>query len=481
MKSEIILTAKNFSVQYAGTTKPVFSDLSFTLHRGDFVLLSGISGAGKSTLLKLINGLLPTSTSENTQHRITGHLYVHGDKKNIDITGEPAHKRAYHIGSVLQNADEQIIFQTVQDEIVFPLENLCRSKETMEGYVDTVSKTFSPSITSETECLSGGEKQQLITASTLGMNQRILIFDEPLANLDSQSTTALLTKLKQLCEKGYAVIFIEHRIDRVLPYCNICWWLTEGMLKEFKHKSEFEMYFKNQIQLSFHNERLVSAHSEKKAPAVVIEHADVCIKKKKILTDISLTIHEGEKWVIVGQNGAGKTTLLHLIAGVLKPSAGSVFCKAKKKQQFKKIGLVMQNPQYQLFMPTVQDELAFQAKQKQTERRLIELFDFTPLLNSHPQSLSEGQKRRLGVAAILSMNPEIVLFDEPTVGQDYENMYRIIHAVRDADKETPLTTITITHDARCANFFGDHIIVLKHGSISRSGLLEQSMNICDYI
>lgn len=212
------LRLENISFSYNGSEK-IFDNVNFTLEYGDFVLLSGVSGEGKSTLLSIINGMIPFITPG----KLEGKIYVNSE----DVTAVRVSERAKLIGTVLQNADEQIVYDIVRDEIAFGCENLDIPVETIDRRIEASTNMMKISPDAKTRTMSGGQKQRLITASTLAMKQKIIILDEPLANLDVEGAHVLLGALRSLAKSGYAVLLVEHRLDVVRPYVNKVMWIKD--------------------------------------------------------------------------------------------------------------------------------------------------------------------------------------------------------------------------------------------------------------
>lgn len=212
------LRLENISFSYNGSEK-IFDNVNFTLEYGDFVLLSGVSGEGKSTLLSIINGMIPFITPG----KLEGKIYVNSE----DVTAVRVSERAKLIGTVLQNADEQIVYDIVRDEIAFGCENLDVPVEKIDFRIAASTNMMKISPDAKTRTMSGGQKQRLITASTLAMKQKIIILDEPLANLDTEGAHILLGALRSLSKSGYAVLLVEHRLDVVRPYVNKVMWIKD--------------------------------------------------------------------------------------------------------------------------------------------------------------------------------------------------------------------------------------------------------------
>ncbi len=457
----IAVELKNYAFRYHNSEAWVLKDINFKLHYGEFVVLSGLSGEGKSTLLYSINRIIPNIIPGECK----GEFLINGENA-LDLKPSELSRL---VGSVLQNADSQIINHVVEDEIAFSCETMNMASDKIQEAIQQSCQRMSLQPEWFTKTLSGGQKQRLITASILAMQQKILIFDEPLANLDLEGAHQLLQLLKELSGKGYAILLIEHRLDVVLPYADSIAWLKEGSLRKGKPEERMAKY-SGILPLK------TRSLPKKEAPCFRLNHIEYKAGNRTILQDVSFTLYQGERVVILGENGCGKTTLLRLLSRLIQPTAGSYeqfieqnHRKKPSKHWFKKLGFVYQNPNYQLFLPTVKQEVAYQAKDERYTEDMIQRFRLVDLRNRHPQSLSEGQKRRLTIACVMAMEPELLLLDEPTVGQDYEGLKNILDQLQDIHERTRNTMITITHDFRCAQAFADRILWMKEGRIYKDG------------
>jgi energy-coupling factor transport system ATP-binding protein len=459
---KIAVEFKNYAFRYHNTEDWVLKDINFRLHYGELIVLSGLSGEGKSTLLYSINRIIPNII----QGECKGEFLLNGENALDKMPSEVSRL----VGSVLQNADSQIINHVVEDEIAFGCENMNMDSDKIDEAINRSCQLMSLQPEWFTRTLSGGQKQRLITASILAMQQKILVFDEPLANLDLEGAHNLLLLLKELSKNGYAILIIEHRLDVVLPYADSVAWLSEGHLSVSKSEERIEKYT-GSIRLEHRN-----LAKKEKAPCFHLNNIEYTAGNRTILRDLSFTLYKGERVVILGENGCGKTTLLRLLSRLIKPTAGTYeqfmepdHRKKPSKTWFKKLGFVYQNPNYQLFMPNVKQEVGYQSKEEQNTEDMIHRFRLDELMNRHPQSLSEGQKRRLTIACVMAMEPETLLLDEPTVGQDFEGLKNILEQLYDIHEKTNNTMITITHDFRCAKAFADRILWMKEGRIYKDG------------
>lgn len=438
----------------------VFKDLSFRIKPGEFILMAGHTGCGKSSLMNVINGVIPNLKKAHVE----GEIYVQGKR----ITGNSVRERTRLLGSVFQNAREQIIFDEVSDEIVFPMENIGETPSQMSARLKTLLNMIALLPDAKTATLSGGEKQKLITACTLAMGQKILLLDEPLANMDINSARELLKILKELSEKeSYTVLLIEHRQDLVLPYANRVFSFRQADLDNvnislniWENKDEYQDH-----HWSFACQKTSESEQKENSSEILfsVENMDFQISNRILFENFSWEIRRGERWVILGENGCGKTTLLKLLYGFEKPSAGKIFSLYKKKDRRKKIAYVLQNPDYQLFMPKVKDELYLNSKSPEFVEELIQFFGFKEFLNRHPLSLSEGQKRKLGFACILATEPEILFLDEPTVGLDNNSIEQLLDALNNFQlrSQQAITVISVSHDRRAIPFLGNRYLKLN--------------------
>ena len=453
----VAIRLKEVSFKYDGAKENVLENINLTVEYGETVLLSGVSGEGKSTLLSIINGVIPFVNSGE----FSGNVEVDGK----DVTKLKISERSKLIGTVLQNADEQIIYDLVNEEIAFGCENLNIASEEIDRRIERFTTLMQIEKNAKTKTLSGGQKQRLITASTLAMEQKIIILDEPLANLDTHTAHILLKALRNLANSGYAVLIVEHRLDVVKNYID--------KVMRIENKQLFTSTDINDLNSGIKT----IPHADGSLPG------EVLIKGKKlffaagdrnIIDGLDIEIRAGERIVLLGENGCGKTTLMRMLARLNKPNDGALsqtITKSKKANSkwFSKVGYVYQNPTYQLFMPTLLSEISFKAKSEEIAREMINAFGLSGLEQRHPQSLSEGQKRRASIAAVCASEPTVLFLDEPTVGQDYENLCKTVETVNKINKNLGTAIVTVTHDKRCAGALADRVLIMENGKISRQG------------
>lgn len=453
----IAIRLKEVSFKYDGAKENVLENINLTVEYGETVLLSGVSGEGKSTLLSIINGVIPFVNSGE----FSGSVEIDGK----DVTKLKISERSKLIGTVLQNADEQIIYDLVNEEIAFGCENLNITSEEINRRVERFTTLMQIEKNAKTKTLSGGQKQRLITASTLAMEQKIIILDEPLANLGTHTAHILLKALRNLANSGYAVLIVEHRLDVVKNYID--------KVMRIENKQLFTSADINDLNSGIKT----IPHVDGSLPGEVLikgEKLFFAAGDRNIIDGLDIEIRAGERIVLLGENGCGKTTLMRMLARLNKPSDGALsqtITKSKKANSkwFSKVGYVYQNPTYQLFMPTLLSEISFKAKSEEIAREMINAFGLSGLEQRHPQSLSEGQKRRASIAAVCASEPTVLFLDEPTVGQDYKNLCKTVETVNKTNKNLGTAIVTVTHDKRCAGALADRVLIMENGKISRQG------------
>lgn len=453
----IAIRLKEVSFKYDGAKENVLENINLTVEYGETVLLSGVSGEGKSTLLSIINGVIPFVNSGE----FSGSVEIDGK----DVTKLKISERSKLIGTVLQNADEQIIYDLVNEEIAFGCENLNIASEEIDRRIERFTMLMQIEKNAKTKTLSGGQKQRLITASTLAMEQKIIILDEPLANLDTHTAHILLKALRNLANSGYAVLIVEHRLDVVKNYID--------KVMRIENKQLFTSTDINDLNSGIKT----IPHADGSLPGEVLikgEKLFFAAGDRNIIDGLDIEIRAGERIVLLGENGCGKTTLMRMLARLNKPNDGALsqtITKSKKANSkwFSKVGYVYQNPTYQLFMPTLLSEISFKAKSEEMARKMINAFGLSGLEQRHPQSLSEGQKRRASIAAVCASEPTVLFLDEPTVGQDYKNLCKTVETVNKINKNLGTAIVTVTHDKRCAGALADRVLIMENGKISRQG------------
>lgn len=507
-----VIEFENFGFQYFSQMNPTLYDINLKIYEGEKVLIVGPSGSGKSTLGHCLNGLIPFSY----RGEITGSLKINGKetkKQNI-------FKLSKDVGTVLQDADGQFIGLTVGEDIAFALENECtplaEMKETVQNVADIVD--MGALLKSSPYELSGGQKQRVSFAGVLVNDAPILLFDEPLANLDPKTgKTAIELIDKVWKDSGKTVVIIEHRIEDVL-HCDVDRiiavndgrivadmtpdeLMAADILPKFGIREPLYVtalkYAGIEVTPEMRSGRIETMNMDlvkdqilawnqaqtKKEKAddrpVILEAKDIHFqytKYRRILQGINFKIREGEMVSIVGTNGAGKSTLAKLICGFVTEDQGDIIYQGKSlkgqtiKERAEHISYVMQNPNQMICKPMIYDEVALGlrirgADEKEVEERVDKALCVCGL---HPfkkwpiSALSFGQKKRVTIASMLTMNPHILILDEPTAGQDYHHYTEIMEFLKSLN-EQGVTIIMITHDMHLMLEYTPHAIVINDG------------------
>ena len=428
-------------------------DISFEINKGEVVLLAGNSGCGKSTLLRCLNGLIPAVT----EGKLSGQLFINGRP----YSQMKMHELNCMIGSVFQNPRSQFFTDNTTSELVFPMENYGWSKASMKNKLDGLVEAFGLEglMNKNIHILSSGERQLIALASAVTMNQQILLFDEPSANLDYGNAMKLGRLIENLKNQGMSIIVADHRfyylnglIDKVL-------FMEAGKLNVFKTEAAFKKssYDTRSFDLFSLNLPFVyKLPSDAKNAEPVAQVDNVFFKD--ILKGISLKLYKKEIVVLVGSNGAGKTTLAKLLCKSIKPDSGKVF---SKKLPF----FIMQDPDYQLFGTSVKNELSLVKKSPEEIDECLEYLGLAAYKDAHPFALSGGQKQRLQIGMAMLCERDLIIFDEPTSGLDVISMEKVSSEIIKLRKNAAV--FVISHDYEFIRHVADRIIYLDEGKIQK--------------
>lgn len=508
-----IIEFKDYTFKYRSQVEPTLRHVNLTINAGEKVLIVGPSGSGKSTLAHCINGLVPFSFPGES----TGSLTVSGK----DPAKEGIFGMSKLVGTVLQDTDGQFIGLTVAEDIAFALENDCVPQEELFRRVDEVADIVDVKSLLEhapTE-LSGGQKQRVSMAGVMIDDVDILLFDEPLANLDPATGKRAIDLIDKISKStGKTVLIIEHRledalyrdVDRIVvvgegeivadmkPDELLC---TDVLEKEGireplyitalkhagctvkpetlpQHIETMDLSpYRDQVQGWFQKAQLPPPRQQTE-PMLEVENLSFSyVPGKKVLQDINFRIEKGEMVSIVGKNGAGKSTLSNLICGFISPDAGKILLEGSDisglsiKERGEVIGLVMQNPNQMISKPMIFDEVALGlvvrgVPEEEIKERVYETLKICGLYsfrNWPVSALSFGQKKRVTIASILVMNPRVLILDEPTAGQDFRHYTEIMEFLKDINERLGITIIMITHDMHLMLEYTDRAIVIADG------------------
>ena len=494
--TEPIIEFKDFSFKYNSQAEPTLKNINLKINKGEKILLAGPSGSGKSTIGRCLNGLIPNID----QGEVEGKCLVNGK----DITSTSLFDFSFTTSTILQDADSQFIGLTVGEDIAFALENDCQPKDKMHQTVNQWADELKIKelLTQSPQSLSGGQKQIVALAGVLVDESPILLFDEPLANLDPASglkTMAIIDKIQK--ELNATVIIIEHRVEEVLsqPIDRII-LVNEGTIvadqltNQLLHSHTLEkigvrepLYLKaltaadvnlssikevDQISTLPVSEKIsdklaawtkqakITKKEADNLPLLKLDHVGHQYSKNQLypLKDVSTTINQGDFISIVGQNGAGKTTLCRTICGFIS-NEGKITLKDQNlsdlsiKERAEKIGYVMQDPNQMISQKMIFDEIALGLRLRNVDEETIKqkvdqtlkICGLYPFRHWPISALSFGQKKRVTIAAILVLEPEIIILDEPTAGQDWKTYTEIMSFLKHLNT-IGKTIIIITHD-----------------------------------
>lgn len=491
-----IISFRNFSFQYRAQKRPTLTDIDLEIYPGERVLIAGPSGSGKSTLAGCINGLNPFSNPG----ACTGTLTVDG----VDAPHSSLFELSAHVGTVLQDPDGQFIGLTVGEDIAFALENSCTPQDEMHAITRHAAELvgIENHLGYAPHELSGGQKQRVSLAGVMVDQVKILLFDEPLANLDPATGKQAIELIDEIQkETDTTVLIIEHRLEDVL-------WrnvdrivlvnggtiladlrpdellsgslLAENGIREplyvtalryagvditpDKHPAHVDGLVLDDTDTQklrdWFTARPRPAAQPEREPLLEVKSLSFGYQKgQQTLRDVSFSIGKGEMVSIVGRNGAGKSTLSKLICGFETPDAGEIFLNGKPlaeeniRRRAQHIGYVMQNPNQMISKTMIYEEVALGLQRSGlTEEQIREKVDATlrvcglyPFRNWPISALSFGQKKRVTIASVLALEPELILLDEPTAGQDFRHYTDIMEFLRGLNARG-VTVVMITHD-----------------------------------
>jgi energy-coupling factor transport system ATP-binding protein len=491
--------------------KLVLNDINFELLAKENLLILGPSGCGKSTLTHCLNGLYP----RELDGELAGEVFI--KSKNIQefIHGEVSHS----VGVVFQDPETQFCMYTVEDEIAFGLENKGILPSEMENIIDHVLELVNMKAYKNRTIttLSGGQKQKLAIACIFAMEPDVLVLDEPTANLDPVATSEFIETIQHLQQqKDFSLIVIEHQLDGWVSLIDRCMMLNNqgqifynGNLRDginvHRHTLEQQgiwipmpaklaLEIENQADYTFDTLPLtiddLAAHQvptpvgptriKKSNTSLALKAEKLTWSKKSttIINDIDIELYEGEFITILGANGSGKSSLSKLIAGIEKPTKGSVYLYEKGLNEWKerdlrmKIGYVFQNPEHQFITDSVYDEVAFSLRvrglnEEEVRARVSVILaqcQLTGFEESHPYTLSQGQKRRLSVATMIIDDQSLLILDEPTFGQDANSTNQLLSLLKESN-DTGTTIVMITHDMEIVQQYADRVIVMDDGKM----------------
>ncbi|MDY2776212.1 MAG: ABC transporter ATP-binding protein [Streptococcus infantarius] len=505
---EPLIQFKDFTFKYDAQAEPTLKSLNLSIEKGQKVLIVGPSGSGKSTIGQCLNGIIPNIN--------------HGEKRGqLTIAGKDAfdlsiYDKSHLVSTVLQDPDGQFIGLTVAEDLAFALENDCLPLDQMTDKINYWANKLDLTafLDSRPQDLSGGQKQRVSLAGVLIDESPILLFDEPLANLDPKSGQETIELIDRIHQEGQTTtIIIEHRLEDVLyRQVDKVILINDGQILFDGHPDDLlktNLLVENGIREPLYVTALKdlnvdvtkaehlsdlsqldlsditvaglsqSANTVPKDPILEVKQLKFSYQENQpILKDISFAIHKGERIAIVGKNGAGKSTLAKALCQFIKPTAGDICYQGQSimedsiKERAEKIGYVLQNPNQMISQTMIFDEVALGLRlrgvnEQEVEKRVLETLKVCGLYEFRKwpiSALSFGQKKRVTIASVLVMNPEIILLDEPTAGQDKRHYTEIMTFLNQLNKAGH-TIIMITHDMQLMLEYSDRSIVVSDGNI----------------
>ncbi len=511
-----VAVLEQVSYRYPTGTSCVLRDVSLRIRRGEFLGLVGATGAGKSTLCMALNGIVPQFYGG----RFWGRVLIDG----VDTVEQPIAQLAHHVGQVFEDPETQLIATSVENEVAFALENLRVPRDEMRLRISEVLELVRLSHVRKKapQDLSGGQKQRLAIAAAIATRPKLLVLDEPTSQLDPVGAFEIFATVRELNRKlGMTVVLVSHAAEELAECADRIALLAEGQLLTVGTPGQVygdverllaQQVRPPQVTATFHLLRGADrepgplptrlAEANKLIPSLQPRLAEVSAlptppsraTARPLLTaenvhhtyadgtaalkGVSLSIREGEYVVIVGQNGAGKSTLVRLFMKLLSPTAGHLragdqdLAALSVSDLARRIGYVAQNPDHQIFCATVEEEVAFALRhlghgRDEIEARTSESLRAMGLLSArrlHPLSLPKGDRARVVVAAVLAMQPEALIFDEPTTGQDYRGARYILDLTRSLH-QAGKTVVVITHHLYLMPDYAERVVVMGSGTV----------------
>lgn len=511
-----MISLENVTFQYQNQTEPTLKNINLALQAGEKALITGPSGSGKSTLGNLLNGVLP----EEFPGELSGKIMIDGKNlAELDLTA-----LSFEVGTVLQDPDAQFVALTVAEDVAFALENDARPAAELHQRVAQWAEILQmPELLKQKpQELSGGQKQRVALAGVLIDDEPILLLDEPLANLDPAAGKASMELLDRLAkERGLTVIVIDHRIEEALQVSfDRIVVLKDGQIIANDQPTailQSDVLLANGLREPLYVTALKDAGVDVSAlvslddlAAVELDQTaqkklvawqqqlpkkPVKVQPKPLLTGTGITfgypdkklifenfdfsINEGEMVALVGQNGTGKTTLINLITGFLTPQSGQLKLGGRLldllsvKERAEKIGYVLQDPNQMISKTMVFEEVALglqlrgisEDEQVQCVEKILHVTGLYPFRNWPISALSFGQKKRVTIASVLVLEPQILILDEPTAGQDLAHYAKMMDFLRDMNRSLAVTVLMVTHDMNLMMSYADRTLVLDEGQL----------------
>lgn len=513
-----VLEIKDLTFTYPGAAAPTLNHVDLNIEKGDFIAIVGNNGCGKSTLCKVMNGLIP--------HFISGEFEGVVLADGVDTQTVEIGDLAKIVGYVYQDFENQIVRPTVLDDASYACMNYAMPDYLERGRQALKNCGLEGKDDEYIWQLSGGQTHLLALAGAVSLEPKVLILDEPIAQLDPRHADLIYGILKDLNERlGKTIIVIEHHTEYIADYCKHVVLLKEGhvewMLPTREALDKVETLQASNIfppqvtlaayrlrdqgklahdlvlpstitagkeafkQLAFVEPKIQERKSQGKEASVSFQNISVSYRTvkgepKKIYEQMNLDLHKGEKIALIGSNGAGKSTMMKLMTGLVKPNEGEIYLKGlpvhntKPEQLSKHVSMVYQNPEDMFIKDSIEADIAYAmqvrnvADWQEKTADLLERFRLINLKDRDGRLLSGGQMRRASLAIGVALRPEILLLDEPTANLDIATRKEIMKTLKDMEDVTD-TVMIATHDMQLVSEWAERIIVLYQGRVVADG------------
>ncbi len=487
----MMIEVTDLTVHYG--EQPALESISFTVGRGEFVLLSGPSGCGKSTLARSLNGLIPHASSA----KMMGRVVVDG----LETAAHSLPELAAHVGLVFQNPATQLFNATVEEEVAFAPRNLGLPAEEVAARVAFAldATGISPLRGRAIRTLSSGEQQRVAIASVLALRPQVLVLDEPTSNLDWRGVEQVMSTLTRLNrQQGLTILVIEHRLQAVVPLADRVLLMRDGRIVADGRPEDvfadpptsppqvggtggglcYPWRFADLQSAICNLQSTPPPRSADASPLVAIQGLEAGYGRHTVLQGLDLALYPGEFAALVGNNGAGKSTLARVLAGLLRPRQGRITWNEKLRRLplGRRVGFLFQNPLDQLVCDTVEEEVAFGPRNlglpaRERLEATLAAADLTALRHRRSAALSVGEQQRTALAAALSTDPNLLILDEPTMGQDWAHLSRLMESLIQLNHNGQ-TILLITHDDKLVCRYARRIILLEEGRIGGEWRME---------